>query len=81
MSSANFNRFETSFYIYTQKYNLARGNTSTRTIGYQRSRSVAKSSTTSLSNPQAKQHTFGKRDRTTSLMALQALAEKIAMCM
>jgi hypothetical protein len=81
MSSENFNRSETSFYMYTQKYNLGRGNTSTRTIGHQRSRSVAKSSTASLSSPQTKQHIFGKRDRTTSLMALQALAEKIAMCM
>ncbi|CAF2311456.1 unnamed protein product [Rotaria sp. Silwood2] len=55
------------------------------TIKQQRSSSPSKSSATIPSQLQSKQeskekqHVFKKRDRTTSLMALQTLAKKIAI--
>ena len=58
--------------IHTQKPN------STRSIGKQHSISVAKSPTTP--SPTAKQHIFEKQNKTASLMALQAIAEQIAIC-
>jgi hypothetical protein len=71
MSDTNSNRSKTPSYTYTQKYNSASGSSPARTTGKQSSISP----TTPKSSPEAKQH-----DRTTSLMALQALAEKIAIC-
>ncbi|CAF1224760.1 unnamed protein product [Rotaria sordida] len=69
----------------SNKIQKSRANSPIQTIRQQRSSSPPKSSITipsrlqSKQEPKNKQHVFEKRDRTTSLMALQILAKKIAI--
>jgi hypothetical protein len=72
------------FSIHIQRCNSARGNSSIQAGRQQRFNSLSKPQTyspQSIQTSEVKQHNFEKRDRTTSLMAVQALAEKIAICM
>jgi hypothetical protein len=81
MTGTNSLRSETPFDTHTQKYNSTRSSLPTDTIEKEPLISLVNSPTTPTSSPEAKRHIFEKQDRTTSLMALQALTKKIAICM